>query len=426
MIQVSHSAPQDVRRVVVLSDDSFARGGATGLALASVRALRSRGIAVTYICGDAGQNPELEQLGVPVVALGQASLLEMPLRAVVVRGLFNTKTVEVIHRWVEQNDDPQTVYHVHTWTKVLSPSLYSALAPVQNRLLISAHDFFIVCPNGAYSFFDSGNVCTLRPMGVRCVSASCDRRSYHHKLWRVARQAMQQRLLDYRRGAPRVLIIHEAMRPILERGGVPPGTISTLRNPIQAWTSSRVRAEANREFIFVGRLGDEKGADLAAAAARRAGVKLRIVGDGPNAAWLRATYPEVTFDGQKSQAELADIAVSARALVMPSRYPEPFGLVAGEALWSGIPVITAESALMAPEIVRVGAGLACNPRDEHALAAAMRRLMEDDDETRRLSVNAFERTRHLASTPEVWIEELLGHYRDAVRAPGLSLGAASA
>lgn len=410
----STEALRAIRRIVVLGDQSTARGGATSLALASIRAFRALGLPVTYICGDRGNNPDLAAIGVPVVALGQTKLLEATPQSVVLRGLYNPGASDLLSAWIAENDDPGTVYHVHTWSQILSPSLFTALGPVRDRLFLSAHDFFIVCPNGAYAFFDTGEVCTLRPMGVRCVAASCDRRSYSHKLWRVARQGVQSLTLTYIQGWPRVLAIHDAMRPILERGGVPPEAIRTLRNPVRAWSPTRIQAEANREFLFVGRLEDEKGADLAAAAARRAGVKLRIVGDGPRAAWLRATFPEVAFSGQRSPEELSAIAASARALVMPSRYPEPFGLVAGEALWSGLPVIAARTALMAPGIVASGAGLACDPLDEIALARAMRGVMDDDAGTRTMSHNAFERTKSLASTPERWIEELLGHYLDAL------------
>src|SRR5690606_18577260 len=137
------------------------------------------------------------------------------------------------------------------------------------------------------------------------------------------------------------------------------------------------------------RLEEGKGPDLAAEAARRAGAKLRIVGDGPMRERLARDYPEVEFAGRRTRAEIGDLAAGARALVMPSRYPEPYGLVAAEALWSGLPVILADTAFLAPEILAAGAGLACNPRDADALAAAMQRLLVDDQLTCTMSLNAF-------------------------------------
>ncbi|MDF2901370.1 MAG: glycosyl transferase group 1, partial [Phenylobacterium sp.] len=161
----------------------------------------------------------------------------------------------------------------------------------------------------------------------------------------------------------------------------------------------------------IGRLEDGTGPDRAAAAGRRAGVQLRIIGDGPMRQALERQYPEVIFSGRKSWEEIGPLARQARALLMPSRYPEPYGLVAAEALWSGLPVIAAETAFLAPDIVAAGAGFACDPRDEEALAQAMRRLM-DDDVARTFSVNAFENTRSIGLSPEAWVDGLLSAYED--------------
>jgi glycosyltransferase involved in cell wall biosynthesis len=100
----------------------------------------------------------------------------------------------------------------------------------------------------------------------------------------------------------------------------------------------------------------------------------------------------------------------ARALIVPSRYPEPFGLVAVEALLSGLPVIIASSALLASEIEERGIGYACEPLDISAMAGLMRRLMQDDELTRTMSERAVESAPALATTPAVWTSELVQLY----------------
>jgi glycosyltransferase involved in cell wall biosynthesis len=399
-----------IDRVVVLNDVSMARGGATSLALASVRALRARGVPVTFIAGDNGENPELRDLGVEVVPMGQALLLDAGMGEAFFRGLYNRRTIAVVGDWIARNDTRHTIYHVHTWAKILSPSLFQVLRPVADRLAVSAHDFFLVCPNGGYVFYGTGRVCQLRPMSFACVVASCDRRTYGHKLWRVARQAIRSILFDLRRTPPLVLAIHDGMRPGLERGGIPSHAIKILRNPIRAFTNDRVSAERNQEVVFIGRLDLEKGADLAAKAAKLAGARLRIVGDGPMLEQLMRDHPEVIFEGRRSHDEIGRLVASARALVMPSRYPEPFGLVAGEALWSGLPVVLSDTAMMADEIVKRGAGLACDVHSEGALAETLRQVFASDADTQRMSKNAFEATRDLGNTLSDWTDALVSIY----------------
>ncbi len=398
-------------RVVIVNDASFAQGGATGLALASARHLRARGLNVTLLTGDAGDAPELAALGIEIVALGRQRLMASAKSKVIIDALYNRDAEKMVGDWIVANDRPDFVYHLHGWAQILSPSVFKALKPVADRLVMSAHDFFLVCPNGAYAFLKSGALCTLTPMSLSCVTANCDRRNYGHKLWRVARQAVRQAVFDFGRFSPPVLAIHESMRPYLARGGIQPSAIRTVPNPVHPFRAERIQAEQNAEFVFIGRLEDGKGPDLAAAAARRAGVTLRIIGDGPMRPMLEQTYPEVLFSGRRSWEEIGPLVARARALVMPSRYPEPYGLVAAEALWSGLPVIAAETAFLAHDIVAHDAGLACDPRDEQAFADALTRL-GDDEVVHRMSINAFEKTRGIGQTFDAWIDDLIANYAE--------------
>jgi glycosyltransferase involved in cell wall biosynthesis len=122
----------------------------------------------------------------------------------------------------------------------------------------------------------------------------------------------------------------------------------------------------------------------------------------------------VTFTGQLAPEAVAERTRSARALVMPSRYPEPYGLVAVEAMWSGIPLVVAKSALLAAEIERRGAGVVCNPLDEREFAEALSLLARDDALARRMSDHAFADTRDLGLTPEAWAEELERAFDDVL------------
>jgi glycosyltransferase involved in cell wall biosynthesis len=394
-------------RIVIINDFSVANGGATALALLEVDLLRQRGVPVAYLTGDTGQNPLFDRLNVPVVGLGERRLLNAGFSVAALRGLRNTKTEALLGDWIRRNDTPDTIYHLHGWSQILSPSVFSALVPVRQRTVITAHDFFLACPNGAYANFVTGETCSLTPLSLRCLVTACDKRNHAHKLWRVMRQGLQTRWLSFTDGRPLVLMIHEAMREGLRRGGIADACLRALPNPGRAWCYDRIEAEKNTQFVFVGRLAEEKGPDLAAHAARRAGVPLTVVGDGPLLPDLRQAFPEFTFTGQLAREDVAKRVQRARALVMPSRYPEPYGLVAVEALWSGLPIIVPESALLTKGVVQRGAGIACNPRDESALAEAMLRLASGNDLVRRMSEIAFENTRDLGLSPEGWATELL-------------------
>lgn len=398
-----------IDRIVLLNDISVPAGGATALTLASAIAFRARGHEVTLLTGDAGINPALAAAGVTVAGIGQARLTASAFGKALVGGLYNAAAARFVRDWIAANDTPGTVYHLHGWAQILSPAIFGALRPVIDRVVLSAHDFFLACPNGSYAFLKTGAVCPLTPMSPRCIAAQCDRRNYLNKLWRVTRQAVQRQLYD-RRNSPPILAIHERMRPFLMRAGIPGAAIQALPNPVRPFSATRIAAEHNREVLFVGRLEATKGPDLAAAACRRAGATLRLIGAGAMRARLEAEYPEMIFAGHQPPDAIAAMAARARMLVMPSRYPEPYGLVAAEALWSGLPVIAPPTAFLTPDIVAAGAGLGCEPRDTGALATAIGGILSDDGRAATMSRAAFERTRTIALTYDVWIDRLLEAY----------------
>lgn len=396
-------------RIVVINDLSVPKGGASLLAIESARAFAARGHAVTLLCGDGG-NPELEAEGIAIHALGQQRLLAGNPLTTMIRGLYNRQAGRMVAGWIAGNDTPGTVYHLHGWSQILSPALFAALRPVNDRLLMTAHDFFLTCPNGAMFDFQRSQPCPHRPMGAACLTTRCDRRSHAMKLWRAGRQAIQNRGIAGTGAPPPQLLIHEGMAPYFRRSGLHDADMPVLPNPVVPLVDMRVPVERNREVLFVGRIEATKGIDLAAEACRRAGVKLVAAGDGNLLEPLRRRYPEMEWAGRKAKHELPDLARRARMLVMPSRHMEPFGLSAVEALWSGIPVLSSAQSLIAPQIEAAGAGHSIDPVAVDRFAARIRMLATDDAAARRMSERARHATRHLALTPDAWIDALLAAY----------------
>jgi glycogen synthase len=111
-------------------------------------------------------------------------------------------------------------------------------------------------------------------------------------------------------------------------------------------------AVRDRELVFVGRLVSDKGADILIEAlqllqGRDLRPGLTIVGSGPEAEALRALTEklqltnQVDFVGRKTESELAGLLNRHQIIVVPSRWREPFGLVALEGLACGCKAIVA-------------------------------------------------------------------------------------
>jgi glycosyltransferase involved in cell wall biosynthesis len=101
------------------------------------------------------------------------------------------------------------------------------------------------------------------------------------------------------------------------------------------------------------------------------------------------------------------------ALVAPSVWPEPFGIVVAEALAAGRPVVASAIGGI-PEIVRDGReGLLVTPSDSAALAAALRRIAREHELRDVLAANAAERAR--AYLPEGVVPLVESAYERIVR-----------
>jgi glycosyltransferase involved in cell wall biosynthesis len=404
-----------IDRVVIIDDYSTARGGATALSILSAKLFRGLDIPVTYICGDDGNNAELAALGVSIVRLNSRDLINAERGKAFFAGIHNVFAVRMIATWVLANDTPNTAYHVHGWSKILSPAIFKALMPVARRCVVHAHDFFTACPNGAFFDYQAQKICLRRPLGVGCIATACDKRSYSHKLWRVARGANLVRLLRNQADFGRIVLLHEKMASFFLHAGYQPERLTTIRNPIAPLSTERVEAEANDEFVFIGRLDEEKGVEDAVAATRRAGARLCVIGDGPLMERVATSGDHVKTVGWQSHAEIGLTIRQASALLMPSRYPEPFGLVAIEAAGSGIPVIMSRGAFLAEEMERAGIALSCDTTDVRAFADTLTTFREmPKHEVRIMSERAFRLSPNLASTHEEWRDALLAQYHSLI------------
>jgi glycosyltransferase involved in cell wall biosynthesis len=97
----------------------------------------------------------------------------------------------------------------------------------------------------------------------------------------------------------------------------------------------------------------------------------------------------ITFAGPRPHAEVMDAMAKASIVVVPSRWPEPFGLTALEAIASGAALITTGSGGLAE--IAGDAAVYVPPNDPTALAAAIIALA--NDEPRRAALAAAGRAR---------------------------------
>lgn len=268
------------------------------------------------------------------------------------------------------------------------------------------HGHHAYCPSGSRFLERSARPCprVFSPLG--CLAGHF---LDHCGSVRPARMAQAFGALQAEAAAVRSLptiAISEFQRQSLARAGVPTERVRVVRHP--AW---RIAAgfeppedEGEPWLLFMGRLVPAKGAAwlLRAVARSSGGFRLAVAGEGPEGGGLARLAGELGLDGRVRFLGWCDAERAAawrarcRALVVPSLWHEPAGLVAVEAAAAGRAVIASVAGGL-PEYVANGAsGLLVPPGDEPALARALEALAGDAALAERLGRGGLEmvRSRH--------------------------------
>jgi phosphatidylinositol alpha 1,6-mannosyltransferase len=147
-----------------------------------------------------------------------------------------------------------------------------------------------------------------------------------------------------------------------------------------AWRRWLAGADDTTVILHVGRLAPEKNlralADSWKAARARLGQRATFViaGDGPEKRWLLGRMPWVRQLGFLDRDKLAEVYASSDICVLPSR-TETCGLVALEAMASGVAVVAADAGGFRESIVHGETGLLVAPDDASGFAASIMSLI---------------------------------------------------
>lgn len=396
--------------ILIVSDYGYVSGGAAQVAIKSAVALAERGVGVTFACALGPPSPELERAGITVHCLGASNIWAVRQRwRAAVQGVWNTAAGHWLRALLHGCDPRETVVHLHQWTKAFSPSVLSVAATCGLPFVVTLHDYFLSCPNGAYFVYPRQRPCAVQPMSAACWATDCDARSIGHKAVRLARQIATGAAVR-RRSSP-LHVIHVSRRAAdVARPLLPPATSHwILQNPVNEAVGPRVTAEHNHAVVFVGRVTVEKGCVVLARAAARARMPLVVMGEGPALEQVRQANPDVDIRRWGDRAAVDRCFADARVVALPSLWYETGGLVVREALARGVPAIVSTIS-GAADAVGDEHGLLVPPGDVDALTDALRRL-RDDSFVRRLSEQAHRSMSSGPQRPAAHADGLLNIYR---------------
>jgi glycosyltransferase involved in cell wall biosynthesis len=286
------------------------------------------------------------------------------------------------------------VVHAHNVHPLFGWRALAAAREAGARTVLHLHNFRLFCAiavayrDGAPCFRCRG-ADTLPGLRLRCRGSLGEAAVYAAGLHR-----QQPRLFD---SADRFVVLSNATGARMHELGLPAERTQVLGNFVPSGSfASTSRADQGAYALAAGRLVQEKGFDVAIAAARAASVPLVVAGEGPDEPRLRALAADadVRFAGWLGDAQLAQLRAGAAVVLVPSRCEEACPFTALDALAAGVPVLVSDRGGI-PERVPPGAVLPID--DGAAWASALAELWRDRALRRERGLQALALARELLS-----------------------------
>ncbi len=388
------AAPARPLRVLVVHNRYRVRGGEDGVYETECRLLEEAGHEVVRYEKD---NRDIPDRG------GRIGLA--------LRTVWNPRTYREVRELIRRGKPD--VVHCHNTFPLISPSVYWAAAREGVPVVQTLHNYRLACLNG-YLFRD-GKVCE------KCLGRTpwcglrrrCYRGSFGGSFALFAMLAVHRLLGTWRRKVTRYVALTDFAKAKFVEAGLPARKISVKPNAFAADGGKRaglpatvVRSGSSApdrlRVVYVGRLSPEKGVDVLLRAwallceswSGGSRPTLTIVGEGSEIEALGSLADEhglsdsVRFAGALPREQALAELSSASLLVFPSLWYETFGLTILEAASQGVPAVVTGIGCHASLVQDGVTGRHVPSGDSAALAAALRELLADPAELRRMGAAA--------------------------------------
>jgi glycosyltransferase involved in cell wall biosynthesis len=390
-------------KILLVSDYGTPTGGAEVQFLGMRERLRALGHEVLLFTSSA--RPTATPIAADATCLGTTSPLRTLLQTA---NPWAARSLRELLRSFKPD-----VVHVKLFLTQLSPLILPLLRDLP--ALYHAVWYRAVCPTGT-KLLPNGAACA-HGVGTACLRERC----LPLRDW--APLMLQMRLWQRWREVFDLIVANSAAtRAQLLAGGIEP--VEVIWNGVAA-RPMRAPLPPEPLVVYAGRLVREKGVDLlleafAGVMRRIPAARLLLIGEGPERGALERQAAAlglrgcVAFSGRLSRDELEQRCAPAWVQAIPSRWDEPFGIVAAEAAMRGTAVVASDGGGLR-EIVEHGrSGLLTPPGEGAPLADALATLLEDRERAEAMGRRGHERAMELFNEETV-AEQFLARYR-ALRA----------
>ena len=319
--------------IIFVCDSMKINGGSTTVALRDAELLKRNGINVTFFTAEA---VEMSDFYVSSTQQNEFLNYDNPIIGAFC-GLYNLKAASAMDNLLNEYDPNDTIVHFHSWLKRLSPSIIRVCAKRKFMCMFTAHDYFLLCPNGGLYNFYSDKICKVNPLSIRCMLTNCDKRNYAQKLYRVLRHMLMQMFILSNYGRNAVVYVSNFEKDIYCAYGYNRFKYSYVLNNRISRNKSNVKkiSKEKKYYIYIGRVDKEKGIELFCKAMHELSLEAVVIGSGQLESELIKKYQNdynIRFVGWQARERWYKWLDSAKAIIIPSLLYETSVLIGQEVL----------------------------------------------------------------------------------------------
>lgn len=305
------------------------------------------------------------------------------------------------------NEIKPDLVHLNNFAHQIGPSVLDEIKKRDIPTVMTMRDYKMVCP--AYTMIANGEACERCTGGryYHCGIHKCTKGSLFKSLVNVAEMYLHHRVLHIYDKIDLYISPSRFLKNKVEEMGLK-GEVAYLPNCVDVNGFEPAYKWQERSIVYVGRISHEKGIETLIHAVKGiAGLKLKIIGDGPLKEALEnmvriENIGNVAFLGYRTGQDLHDEIRKSMFLVIPSEWYENNPRTVIEAFALGKPVVGARIGGI-PELVKdLETGLTYTSGD-----------VEDLKEKIELMLDAIDRIPEMGKLARAHVEQELNsevHY----------------
>lgn len=318
--------------------------------------------------------------------------------------IFNKSIKKEIQTIIKENKID--VVHCHNTFPLISPSIYKYAKQMGCKVFQTIHNFRFLCASA--ELYKDKTICEeCLNKNIKCaLKHKCYHNSFSQTLswYKLQKNFRKKKLYNY---VDKFICLTE-FNSIKLSHIIPKEKIAI--KPNFAFIDSKISKKSSEQFLYLGRIEEIKGIDTLINVFSKDGMpKLVLCGKGNDLEKYKACVKtdNILFKGFCNKEQMVEELEKSTAIIVPSKWYEPFSMVLVEGMHAGISVIARNIGSLPYNVLDNVNGLLFNTEDE--LSDIVKNLYNDKTLQDKLSIGAYNYAKEKLSA-EVNYQKLMSIY----------------